>query len=437
MLEQLKKDEVEFVSLQFFDLLGCPKEVVIPESGFKEAAEYGIWFDGSSIEGFARIQESDLFLKPDLKTYSVVPWMNENGKTARVICDIYDSKGEPYRNDPRLILKRVASAAGKLGYKYNVGPEAEFYLLKKDSQSLLDPLDYSSYFDLSSYEGYKVIKEIVDALKGFGIEVETTHHEVGKGQYEVDFKYGDAVETADKLLTLKYTVKKVAQKHGLRATFIPKPIEGAPGSGMHVHQSLFDIRSNKNLFYDEKDKYGLSKIAYNFIAGQLKHIKSMCAILNPTVNSYKRLVTGFEAPVYITWASMNRSALIRVPRWNVEKSSSARIELRSPDLSCNPYLSFAVMLKAGLDGISKDLRPIDPVEENIYSLDDDSPVKKGIDTLPKSLTESLENLKEDECIKEVLGGQLSEEYINIKMREVSEYRMQVTPWEIEKYIDLF
>jgi len=437
ILERAKKDGVEFISLQFTDLLGVTKEVVIPAKELEDALAYGVWFDGSSIEGFARIQESDLFLKPDQSTYSVVPWLTENGKTARLICDIHMPDGEPFEGDPRFILKRLVAEAAEMGFQHNVGPEPEFYLFKRDDSAKKSPIDYGSYFDLSSHEGYKIAKEIATALEYFSISVEASHHEVGKGQYEIDFNYGPALQIADKLLTLKYAVKKIAQMHGFCATFMPKPVMGDAGSGMHIHQSLFDTRAGRNAFYDENDRYRLSKVAYNFIAGQMKHIKAMCAILCPTVNSYKRLVSGFEAPVYVTWASMNRSALIRVPRWFGQRPESARVELRCPDPTCNPYLAFAVMLKAGLDAIKSDLMPPEPVEENVYQFDDESLTEKNIDILPTSLQEALNNLKTDKLVQEVLGNHLFERYVAIKTREWNEFKMQVTSWEIEKYLDIY
>ena len=437
ILEAVKKDEIEFISLQFTDLVGVIKEVIIPIKELPDAVSDGVWFDGSSIEGFARIQESDLFLKPDLTTYSLIPWLTENGKTARLICDIYQADGKPFADDPRNILKKAVSEAGEKGFQFNVGPEPEFYLFSKDEKSKILPMDFGSYFDLSSYEGYKVIKEIITALKNFGINVETSHHEVGQGQYEIDFNYGPPLEIADRLLTLKYVVKKITQKHGLRATFMPKPIMGAAGSGMHIHQSLFNINSGKNLFYDQNDKYKLSKIAYSFIAGQIQHIKAMCAILCPTVNSYKRLVSGFEAPVYITWASMNRSALIRIPKWFEGKSSSARIELRCPDPTCNPYLAFTVILKAGLVGIENNLIPPPAVEENVYQFDSESLINKKIDVLPTSLIEALEELKKNKLFKEVFGSHLFEKYQDIKKREWDEFKTQVTSWEKNKYFDIY
>ncbi|MHC4618268.1 MAG: glutamine synthetase family protein [Planctomycetota bacterium] len=437
VLEQAKKDEIKFITLQFTDLLGVIKEIIIPVQELEDALTDGVWFDGSSIEGFARIQESDLFLKPDMATYALVPWLTENGRTARLICDIYRPDGRPFEGDPRFVLKQAAAEAAQEGFEYNVGPEPEFYLFRTDGGKRTSPLDYGSYFDLSSHEGYKVIKSIVAALENFGIQVETSHHEVGLGQYEIDFHYGPCIDIADKVLTLKYTAKKIAQMHNLHATFMPKPIMDAPGSGMHVHQSLFGTRAKANAFYDKDHKYNLSKAASSFIAGQIRHISAMCAILCPTVNSYKRLVSGFEAPVYITWAAMNRSALLRVPKWFKARAETARIELRCPDPACNPYLAFAVMLKAGLDGIKNKLEPPEPVEENIYQLDGESLVQRNIDVLPTSLLEALDELKKDTLIQEVLGRHLFERYIDVKTKEWDQFKKQVTNWEIETYLDTF
>ena len=437
VLKQVEKDNIKFITLQFTDLLGVIKELIIPVEELEDASRNGVWFDGSSVEGFARIQESDLFLKPDMATYAVVPWLTEDGKTARLICDIYRPDGKPFEGDPRFILKQAAGQAAKEGFEYNVGPEPEFYLFRADDENRTSPIDYGSYFDLSSHEGYKAIKKIIGALENFGIKVETSHHEVGFGQYEIDFNYGQCLDIADKVVTLKYSAKKIAQMYNLHATFMAKPVMGKPGSGMHVHQSLFEIESKTNAFYDEDQKYNLSKIAYNFIAGQIKHIKAMCAILCPTVNSYKRLVSGFEAPVYITWAAMNRSALLRVPKWFKTKQEAARIELRCPDPSCNPYLAFAVMLKAGMDGIKNKLEPPEPVEENIYTLDDESLANKNIDVLPTSLLEALDELKKDKLMQDVLGEHLFERYIDVKTKEWDEFKKQVTGWEIDTYLDTF
>lgn len=435
ILTQAMEDKVKFVSLQFSDLLGVIKEVIIPVKKLDDALINGVWFDGSSIEGFARIQESDLFLKPDLATYALVPWLQENGKTARLIADIYNPEGRPFEDDPRFILKKILAKAKESNFQYNVGPEPEFYLFRKDETGKTLPLDYNSYFDLTSPGGYKVMQAIIMALKTFGIEVETAHHEVGHGQYEIDFNYGPALQIADRLLTLKYTVKKIAQMSGLQATFMPKPLKGMAGSGMHVHQSLADAETEKNLFYDENNKYNLSPIAQKFIAGQIKQIKAMSAILCPTVNSYKRLVTGFEAPVYITWAGMNRSALIRIPKWFKQKPESARIELRCPDPTCNPYLAFAVMLEAGLNGVENNLTPPEPVEENVYHFDDEQLANKNIETLPTSLWEALAEMQKSSLIKDILGEHLFEKYVKIKTKEWDEFKTQVTSWEIDKYLD--
>ena len=437
ILELVEKEDVKFISLQLTDLLGVTKEVIVPAEKLKDILAEGVWFDGSSIEGFARIQESDLFMKPDPTTFAVVPWLTENGKTARLICDICRASGEPFEGDPRFILKKVIKQAAEMGFQYDVGPEPEFYLFSKNGTVKNSPVDSGSYFELFSYDGSRIIKEIIAALASFGIDVETSHHEVGHGQYEIGFHYGNCLGVADKVLTLKYTVKEIAQMHNLVATFMPKPIMAGAGSGMHVHQSLLDIKTSKNAFYDEKDKYELSKVAYGFIAGQMKHIKAISAILSPTVNSYKRLVSGFEAPVYITWARMNRSSLIRVPRWLNQKQRAARIELRSPDPTCNPYLAFAVMLKAGLEGIKNNLTPPEPVEENVYQFDDESLVKKNIDVLPTSLWQALNELKNSKLIRQVLGDYLFDRYVNIKKRELDEFKVQVTSWEIDKYLDVY
>jgi glutamine synthetase len=437
ILERAEKDKIRFISLQFTDLLGVAKEVVIPPEALADALRDGVWFDGSSIEGFARIQESDLFLKPDTTTYALVPWHDEDGRTARFICDIYRPDGKPFQGDPRYILKRAVEQSAQMGLEFNVGPEPEFYLFKLGIENRTMPLDHGGYFDLSSHEGYRVTKQIIAALENFGMDVETSHHEVGFGQYEIDFRYGDCLDIADKVLTLKYCAKKIAAMNNLHATFMAKPIMGAAGSGMHVHQSLFDKKAGRNAFYDESNEYNLSKIAANFIAGQIAHIKGMSAILCPTVNSYKRLIPGYEAPVYITWATANRSALLRVPRWFEEKKESARVELRCPDPTCNPYLAFAVMLVAGLDGIKNDMQPPAPVEENIYSLDDEGLSKKDIDTLPTSLWTALSELKKDQLLCDTLGEHLFERYIDVKTKEWDEFRQQVTPWEVDTYLDTF
>lgn len=435
ILQKIKKDKVNFISLQFADLMGIIKEVVVPVEQINSVLKSGLWFDGSSVDGFARIQESDLFLRPDLDTYALVPWHSDSGITARFICDIFNFNGEPFEGDPRFILKKILKEAESLGFRFNVGPEPEFYILKNEDK-LNPPMDKEGYFDVSSSEGYSVIKDTITALKSFNIEVETSHHEVGDGQYEIDFKYGDALQVADSLLALKYTTKRIAQMHGFLLTFMPKPIKGAAGNGMHIHQSL-SLKSGKNIFFDSKDQYQISETARYFIGGQMKHIKSMVAVLCPTVNSYKRLVSGFEAPVYISWASANRSALIRVPHWNKDKPQSARIELRCPDPTCNPYLAFSIMLKAGLDGIKNKIVPPNSVEENVYEFDNKKLTQKKIECLPTSLLEALEEFKKSQFFREALGEHLFEKYLAIKNKEWNEFKTEISPWEKEKYLNLY
>jgi glutamine synthetase len=430
VLEKAKKDKVTFLNLQFTDIMGSLKQVTAPIKHLSEILKSGAWFDGSSIEGFARIHESDLYLKPAPETYAVIPWLNSpEGNTARLICDIYKPDGSPFQGDPRFILKTVLKKAHKMGYAYNTGPEPEFFLFRNDAVTLT-PLDNGGYFDLATNEAHTIRREITSALESLGIEVEASHHEVSPGQHEIDFRYDDALTTADRLLTLRVTVKSIAQRHGLSASFMPKPIMNMAGSGMHVHQSLFNTKSNKNVFFSPNDEYNLSKTAYQFIAGQLKHIKGMMAILCPTVNSYKRLVAGFEAPVYIAWARINRSALIRVPHWFEDKPNTASMELRCPDPACNPYLAFAVMLAAGLDGIENKIELSAPVEEDLYKFDKAKLLSRKIETLPSSLFEAIYELKKNKLMQEVLGGHLYRKYINIKTREWNEFKI------VEKYIDI-
>jgi glutamine synthetase len=436
VLRAAEKDGVKFVNLQFTDILGTVKSVTIPVDFLKGALEKGMWFDGSSIEGFTRIHESDMFLKPDVSTYCVIPWHDGDEKTARLICDVYTPDGKPFEGDPRFVLKKAMEEARKMGFIFNTGPELEFFLFKKEDGEIKPlPHDRGSYFDLSTDLAFDVRRDMILALQKMGIQVEASHHEVAHAQHEIDFKYGDALKTADNAITFKYTLKAIAQKHDLHATFMPKPIFGINGSGMHVHQSLFDVKTGKNVFYGANDKYNLSKIAYNFIAGQLSHVKAMSAVLAPTVNSYKRLVPGYEAPVYICWASINRSALIRIPRFSEGRRQSTRCELRCPDPSCNPYLAFAVMLMAGLDGIKRRLSPPKPVEENVYHLGDSKLNELMIDTLPHSLWEAIKELKKDAVIQQALGQRLFEKYVEAKKGEWDEFRTHVTEWEVDRYLE--
>ncbi len=439
ILEQVKKDKVKFVQLQFTDILGIVKSLTIPVQHLEDSLVYGTWFDGSSIEGFARIAESDMFLKPDVATYALIPWLNTaDGNTARFICDVYKPDGKPFEGDPRFILKMVIAEAKDMGFEYNTGPELEFFLFKKQNGAIEAlPHDKAGYFDLTTDQAYSIRSDMTLALEKFGINVEAAHHEVALGQHEIDFRYDNALKTADSATTLRFVLKAIAQKHDLHATFMPKPIAGINGSGMHVHQSLFDITTGNNAFYDEKDKYKLSKTAYSFIAGQLSHVKAMSAIISPTVNSYKRLVPGYEAPVYISWARINRSALIRIPRYSEGKHQATRAELRCPDPSCNIYLAFAVMLKAGLDGIKNNLTPPKPVEEDVYHLDYTKLTELKIDTLPHSLWEAIKELKSDKVIQEALGQHMYERYVDAKIKEWDEFRLQVTKWELDKYLEIY
>ncbi len=437
VLEKAKKDGVKFVDLQFTDLFGTVKSVTIPVEFLGESLEKGTWFDGSSIEGFTRICESDMYLMPDPATYNVIPWrVLESGSTARMMCDVYMPDGKPFEGDPRYILKTAVAEAEEMGFVYNTGPEFEFFLFKNDNECAKPvPHDNGGYFDLSMDLAYGVRRDMVLAIERLGLQVEMSHHEVADGQHEIDFKYGSALKTADHAVTLKYAFKAIANMHGLHASFMPKPIFGINGSGMHVHQSLFDKKGN-TLFFDANDPYKISATAKSFIAGQLEHVRSMSAILAPTVNSYKRLVPGYEAPVYICWGQKNRSALIRVPRYSPGREKATRCELRCPDPSCNPYLAFAVMLKAGLDGVKRKLKPPEPVNEDVYEFNEADLQKHGIKTLPGSLGEAIDEMKKDKLIKEALGHHAYDQFIQNKTAEWDEYRIAVTDWEIDRYLEV-
>jgi len=438
LLSKVKEENVKFIQLQFTDIHGSIKAVTIPDDKLAEALEKGVWFDGSSIEGFTRIAESDMFLKLDPETYAILPWeSNDTIKTARIICDVYTPDGKPFEGDPRYILRRAVKEADSMGYIYNVGPELEFFLFRPKDGSI-EPAthDVAGYFDYSPRDlASEVRKDIVLSLQSMGLEIEASHHEVAAGQHEIDFKYADALKTADNCITFKHAVKSIAHKHGLYATFMPKPVFGINGSGMHCHQSLFDRKTGKTAFYDEKDRYKLSAIAKHFIAGQLRHVKGMSAILSPNVNSYKRLVPGYEAPVYICWAQINRSALIRIPRYSSGREQATRCELRCPDPSNNPYLAFAVMLKAGLDGIKNKLTPPEPVEENVYHFDEQKRTEAKIETLPGSLGDAIAELEKEELIREALGKHTYAVYVEAKSKEWDGYRTQVTKWEIDRYFE--
>jgi len=417
-------------------VLGTVKSITIPAERFAHAVQKGEWFDGSSVEGFARIFESDMYLRPDLSTLVIAG--PATGGTAQVICDILTPDGQRFAGDPRSVLARALADAAEMGFGYSVATEVEFFLLKGEDGPLRPlPHDSASYFDHALDLGSEVRQEMVAALVPLGIAVETSHHEVAAGQHELDLGPLDAMRAADQLVTLKYTVRAIAGRRGLHATFMPKPFFGVTGSGMHVHQMLTNSSADGNAFYDRSDEYHLSPTAQHFIAGQLAHARSLCAVVAPLVNSYKRLVPGFEAPVAITWAQLNRSALIRVPRISEGDRAATRVEFRAPDPSCNPYLGFAVMLRAGLDGIRQKL-PLPPaVEENLYAFDPERLARLRVGLLPQSLAEALIDLRHDEVMREVLGAHLLERFIETKEMEWNAFQKQVTPWELEAYLDSY
>jgi glutamine synthetase len=435
VMSWFEEDKVAFASMQFTDIMGMVKNVTIPTKEVEEALTAGIWFDGSSIDGFARIAESDMFLMPDRSTYAVMPWKSEERRTARLICDVYNPNGDPFPGDPRHVLRRQIDRLAKMGYGYNTGPELEFFLFSADNQQIsVEPYDRAGYFDLSTDIASVVREDMVIALGQMGITVEQAHHEVAIGQHEIDFRYGDALKTADHAVTFKYTLKAIAQRYGLHATFMPKPVEGINGSGMHVHQSFFSLEDGSNAFVDQSDPYGLSKIARQFIAGQLHHARGMCAVFAPIINSYQRLVPGYEAPVYVGWARTNRSALIRVPSIRPQRPQSTRVELRCPDPSCNPYLALAVMLAAGIDGIENDIPLADPVEEDLYHMSADERASKDIASLPGTLGEAIEAMQADGIVEEALGSHIYNHLVDAQTQEWAAYRMHVSPWIRERYM---
>jgi glutamine synthetase len=438
LLRRAAEDAVKFICLQFTDVTGAVKSVDIPVQQLAGAVEDGVWFDGSSVEGFARIQESDMRLILDPATYAILPWSQPERRRARVFCDIYRPDGNPFAGDPRGVLKRTLARLESRGWCYNVGPEPEFFLLRRNGPEEIHPVphDIGGYFDFSAAdEAQRVRGELMLALESMGLEVEMGHHEVALGQHEIDFRFADALRTADNVVTLKYTVKALAAQHGLIATFMPKPIFGINGSGMHCHQSLFDSRGD-NVFYDAKDEFHLSPAAYGFIAGQIAHARALAGVVAPTVNSYKRIVPGYEAPVYICWAQINRSAMIRIPRATPNRPLSVRAELRFPDPSCNPYLAFAVMLAAGLDGIERKLPCPKPVNNlNIYEMDESELGKLGIGQLPGSLPEALAALEGDPLLVETLGPEAAEAFVRAKRAEWDDFRIRVTDWEIRTYLE--
>lgn len=428
----VEKEDVKFICLQFTDILGMLKSVSITASQLERALNNSCGFDGSSIDGFVRIEESDMCLHPDLDSFVILPWRTESGKTARFICDVYHSDGTPFEGCPRYVLKKAIKEAADMGYTVNVGPECEFFLfrLDKDGKPTTTTHDAGGYFDLGPIDrGEDCRKDICLALENMGFEIEASHHENAVAQHEIDFKYDEVLKTADNVMTFKYVVKNLAYDHGLYATFMPKPLFGAAGSGMHTNISLF--KNGKNAFYDEKDALGLSKEAYSFIAGLMKHIKSMAVLTNPLVNSYKRLVPGYEAPVYIAWSAKNRSPLIRIP---FAKGAGTRIELRNPDPAANPYLEMAASIFAGLDGIRNSLTPPPATDTNIYDLTTHERDEAGIDTLPRTLGEAIDTFRASGFMREKIGEHVFTKYVAAKREEWREYRTRVSQWEIDKYL---
>ncbi len=433
ILRIVKEEDVKFIRMQFTDIFGQLKNVAITASQIEKAINNEIMLDGSSIEGFVRINESDQYLYPDLDSFVIFPWRPQTGKVARLICDIHNPDGSAFVGDPRGILEGVLKKAEDMGYeKFNVGPEAEFFLFQTDESGkpTTQTNDEAGYFDLGPLDhGESTRREICLALEQMGFEVEASHHEVACGQHEIDFKYAPALECADKIMTLKLAVKSIAQMNGLHATFMPKPIFGINGSGMHINMSLY--RNGVNVFYDESGELQLSKEAYSFIAGILAHMKGMVAITNPLVNSYKRLVPGYEAPCYMAWSAANRSTLIRIP---ASRGHSTRVELRCPDPSCNPYLALAVCLAAGLDGIEKGMTPPAEISDNVFTMSPATRRRRGIDSLPGSLEEALACMKKDKLVMSTLGDHVASQYIAGKEAEWQEYITRVSSWEVDKYM---
>ncbi|MHB8158046.1 MAG: type I glutamate--ammonia ligase [Desulfocucumaceae bacterium] len=426
---------VKFVRLQFTDIFGVLKNVSITVEQLDKALEGELMFDGSSIEGFVRIEESDMYLRPDPSTFVVFPWRPREGAVARLICDIYNPDGTPFAGDPRNVLKRAVDEAKEAGYTMNVGPEAEFFLFHVDNEGRPTTVTHDSagYFDLTPVDlGEDARRDMVMTLEQMGFEIEASHHEVAPGQHEIDFKYSDAIDIADKVVTFKFVVRTIAQRHGLHATFMPKPIFGIAGSGMHLNQSL--MQNGNNAFFDPDKPNQLSDVAIHYIGGLIEHAKAITAITNPNVNSYKRLVAGYEAPVYIAWSYRNRSPLIRVP---AKRGLSTRVELRSPDPSCNPYLALAVCLKAGLDGINRKIAAPPPCDRNIYQMSNEERREFGVGNLPDSLGHALDELSRDKVLIEALGPHVLERYLEAKRIEWDRYCIQVHPWEIEEYLTKF
>jgi len=433
IIRLIEEEDVEFIRLQFTDIFGTLKNVAITAGQIGNVIDNGCMFDGSSIEGFARIEESDMYLYPDLDTFEIFPWRPQTGKVARLICDVYNPDKTVFKGDPRYILKTVTKEASDMGYSVQVGPELEFFLFHTDDYGMPTTITHEKggYFDLGPVDlGENARRDMVLTLEEMGFEIETSHHEVAPAQHEIDFRYTDALKTADNIVTFKLVVKSIAKRHGLYASFMPKPIYGVPGSGMHINFSIKNSEG-KNIFGDPDDKHGISREAYYFIAGLLKHAKGMMAITNPLVNSYKRLVPDYEAPIHIAWSAINRSPLIRVPAVH---DNNHRIELRSPDSAGNPYLMLACCIAAGLEGIREQKMPMNSVEGNVFAMTNEEQQAAGIDRLPITLLDAVRELEKDELVKRVLGPHTSAKYIEAKYAEWERYRTQITQWELDEYL---
>lgn len=437
IMKVIEEQNIGYFRLQFVDIFGFMKNVALPKSQIEKALDGNMMFDGSSIDGFVRINESDMYLKPDYDTFCVLPWRNKEGKgAARIICDVHKSDHSPFEGCPRVNLKRVLAEAKELGYTMNVGTEAEFFLFEQDEEGRATTItnDVAGYFALDPEDtGNDCRREIIETLEEMGFEIEASHHEVAEGQHEINFKYADALAAADNTVTFKWVVKTVAAKYGLHATFMPKPIFGINGSGMHTNQSLFNL-DGTNAFFDESDKLQLSEVAYSYIAGSLKNARGFSAVTNPLVNSYKRMVPGYEAPVYCAWSASNRSALVRIP---ASRGISTRVEVRCPDPSCNPYLALAMQLNAGLDGVKNKLSPAPATNKDIFKMTSAEMEEDGIVVMPASLKEAIEELEASPIAKDTLGPHIFAKYIEAKEKEWDEFRIAVTEWELEKYLDIY
>ena len=432
ILRMVEEEDVGFIRLQFTDIFGVMKNIAVTANQLERALDNQVIFDGSSIEGFARIEDSDMYLYPDFNTFEIFPWRPQQGKVARLICDVYKADRKAFESDPRYILKKVLKEAGEMGYTFDVGPECEFFLFhtNEDGQPTTISHEHAGYFDLGPLDlGENARRDMVLTLEDMGFNIEASHHELAPAQHEIDFKYDEALAAADNIMTFKMVVKTIAKRHGLHATFMPKPKYGVNGSGMHINMSL--NRDGVNVFQDGKDVNGISREAYYFIGGLMKHMKAVSFITNPVVNSYKRLIPGYEAPVYIAWSAKNRTPLIRIPG---TRGDSTRIELRSPDPSANPYLALAVCLAAGLDGIRNQIMPPDSIDGNVFEMTDAERRAAGVEELPGSLKEAARAFQNDTFIQNVLGEDLSRKYLRAKKKEYAEYSSQVTEWELSRYL---